>query len=264
MIRGLVFVGVGSSTLYACRNSLVRAFTANGSELRAFETHSGGVGRTYSSEWDKNWDKCGSPATSSIRKKDLPIATRNIILIRHGQYQSSKIESEKKLTVLGCEQARLTGERLKQLGFDITAVHVSTVRRALETCAVMQKSLPGVEVNESDLLREGDAVPPIPHDGIYVAPEQYHADLPRFEAAFRKYFHRAGSDQSQDSIDVIVSHANVICYFVCRALQLPPECWVRFTPQHASITWIVIRPDGAVSLHSFSDTGHFDRGKITE
>ena len=33
-----------------------------------------------------------------------------------------------------------------------------------------------------------------------------------------------------------------ICrYFVCRALQFPPEAWLRISLKHASITWITIR-----------------------
>ena len=35
----------------------------------------------------------------------------------------------------------------------------------------------------------------------------------------RKYFRRADSTQKEDSYEVIVCHANVIRYFVCRAIQ---------------------------------------------
>ena len=34
---------------------------------------------------------------------------------------------------------------------------------------------------------------------------------------------------------------NVCRYFVCRALQFPPEAWLRISLKHASITWITIR-----------------------
>ena len=44
----------------------------------------------------------------------------------------------------------------------------------------------------------------------------YRQDTARIEAAFRKYFHRADVDQKEDTVDVIVCHANVIRYFVCR------------------------------------------------
>jgi len=45
---------------------------------------------------------------------------------------------------------------------------------------------------------------------------QIFQDSARIEAAFRKYIHRADADQSEDSYEIIVCHANVIRYFVCR------------------------------------------------
>lgn len=45
---------------------------------------------------------------------------------------------------------------------------------------------------------------------------QYHEDGARIEAAFRRYIHRADSKQTEDSYEIIVCHANVIRYFVCR------------------------------------------------
>lgn len=45
---------------------------------------------------------------------------------------------------------------------------------------------------------------------------QIFQDSARIEAAFRKYMHRADVDQSEDSYEIIVCHANVIRYFVCR------------------------------------------------
>ncbi len=50
---------------------------------------------------------------------------------------------------------------------------------------------------------------------IYVQ-QQYYEDGSRIEAAFRKYFHRAHPDQPEDSYELIICHANVIRYFICR------------------------------------------------
>ena len=47
---------------------------------------------------------------------------------------------------------------------------------------------------------------------------QYFQDGARIEAAFRKYFHRADPTQKADSVEIIVCHANVIRYFVCRSV----------------------------------------------
>jgi len=55
---------------------------------------------------------------------------------------------------------------------------------------------------------------------------------------------------------VLVCHNNIIRYFVCRALQLPPEAWLRLKGDNCAITEIVVYPNGRVSLHRFGDTGH--------
>jgi hypothetical protein len=46
--------------------------------------------------------------------------------------------------------------------------------------------------------------------------QQFYQDGARIEAAFRKYFHRAERSQETDSYEILVCHANVIRYFVCR------------------------------------------------
>lgn len=59
-----------------------------------------------------------------------------------------------------------------------------------------------------------------------------------------------------DTFDIIVCHANVIRYFVCRVLQVAPAAWARMELKHASITWIVIRPTGEVRIKQVGDCGH--------
>ncbi|KAF6771143.1 hypothetical protein AHF37_10407 [Paragonimus kellicotti] len=39
---------------------------------------------------------------------------------------------------------------------------------------------------------------------------------------------------------VFVGHANVFRFWLCRALQLPPEAWLRFSLYHGSISSILI------------------------
>lgn len=50
----------------------------------------------------------------------------------------------------------------------------------------------------------------------YSISKKFYQDGSRIEAAFRKYFYRADSSQEKDSYTVLVCHANVIRYFVCR------------------------------------------------
>lgn len=79
---------------------------------------------------------------------------------------------------------------------------------------------------------------------------------PRIERAFRSLFYRSEADQQGDSHTLVVCHANVIRYFVCRALQLPPEAWLRLSLPHCSISHVKIHPDGRVSLSAFGDIAH--------
>jgi broad specificity phosphatase PhoE len=48
-------------------------------------------------------------------------------------------------------------------------------------------------------------------------------------------------DDEGDSYDVVVCHGNVIRYFVCRALQLPPEGWLKLATFNCGLTHLAIR-----------------------
>ena len=54
-----------------------------------------------------------------------------------------------------------------------------------------------------------------------------------------------------------------IIFCSCRALQFPPEGWLRMSINHCGITWITIRPNGRVSLRSLGDTGHLSPDAIS-
>uniref|UniRef100_A0A915DLK4 Serine/threonine-protein phosphatase PGAM5, mitochondrial n=1 Tax=Ditylenchus dipsaci TaxID=166011 RepID=A0A915DLK4_9BILA len=98
------------------------------------------------------------------------------------------------------------------------------------------------------MLEEGAPYPPEPSSANWKPKmKEFYTDGARIEAAFRKHIHRASPKQKEDSHEVIVCHANVIRYFVCRALQFPPEGWLRMSLANTSITWLVIRPSGSVS-----------------
>ncbi|KAG7276141.1 hypothetical protein CRUP_011817 [Coryphaenoides rupestris] len=194
-----------------------------------------------------------------------PKATRNILLIRHSQYNlGGNGDKERILTALGREQAELTGQRLAALGLKYDTLVHSSMSRATETANIISKHLQGVELVSCDLLREGapiEPVPPVTHwkpDAV-----QYHEDGARIEAAFRRYIHRADVKQKEDSYEIIVCHANVIRYFVCRALQFPPEGWLRMGLNNGSITWLTIRPSGRVALRTLGDSGFMPVDKLT-
>ena len=121
--------------------------------------------------WDNNWDGRELVSTGDkeedkqrardIRKKGV---TRHIVLVRHGQYDETHKEDEKRvLTPLGREQAELTGKRLAEMVHGgafgpcrVRTIYVSGLKRARETAEIIHKHLPGVKFEEPDkLLNEG-------------------------------------------------------------------------------------------------------------
>jgi serine/threonine-protein phosphatase PGAM5 len=234
--------------------------------------------------WDKNWDH-RDPASlvkplkenftaeeenvyNSKLEKHKPTATRHIILIRHGQYNvKGETDVERTLTEVGRIQAKLTGERLKELKIPFDNIFISTMTRAQETGKIIIKSLPEIEnlnVENDPLIEEGAPIAPEPKIGHWrPEPAQFFQDGARIEAAFRYHFHRADSTQKTDSYTLLVCHANVIRYFVCRGLQFPPEAWLRLSLHHASISWLTIHPNGRVILRTLGDSGHLPPKYLT-
>ncbi|KAB7505751.1 Serine/threonine-protein phosphatase PGAM5, mitochondrial [Armadillidium nasatum] len=234
--------------------------------------------------WDWNWDKREPSAfiakesksdsteedkVSEVVKSQKPCATRHLIFIRHGQYNlDGTIDEERYLTKLGREQAEMTGKRLKELSWNYTRFVHSTMTRATQTAEIiynqLDNKLHSIEKIEScDLLREGAPIRPEPGIGNWKAEMHYFSEGARIEAAFRRYFHRAPISQTKNSYEIFVCHANVIRYFVCRALQLQPEAWLRMSLHNGSITILSIRPDGRVSLKMLGDCGYMPVDMLT-
>lgn len=53
---------------------------------------------------------------------------------------------------------------------------------------------------------------------------------------------------------------NVNCF---RALQLPPEAWLRMSLRHGSITWVSITSGGRVALRALGDCGYMPADKLS-
>jgi len=249
----------------------------NGGDLTAdckpYQHYDGSEPSHTFSPWFDNWDYRhpsrieSSDLPSDEKEKKKPTATRHVILVRHGQYvHSDEGKQFKVLTPLGNEQAQLTGERLKALNINFDNIVISTMVRAQQTGKIIGAQLPGVPQENCSLLEEGS---PYPVNPSRAELETYEwrlltfADNPRIEGAFRKYIHRADPEQEKDSYDLLVCHGNVIRYFACRALQFPPEGWLRMSIANCGITWITIRPNGRVSLRGLGDVGHLPSDLIT-
>ncbi|XP_055639401.1 serine/threonine-protein phosphatase Pgam5, mitochondrial isoform X2 [Toxorhynchites rutilus septentrionalis] len=227
-------------------------------------------------KWDHNWDhRDPKSLVQPVSDSEDPVAqnrynevldkkkskvTRHLILVRHGQYNmDGRTDIERYLTEKGRKQAAISGDRLKHLGIDFDKIIRSTMTRAQETAKIISLSLPELKMIDDSMLEEGAPIPPEPPIGHWRPEVSFFEDGARIEAAFRKYFHRAEPDQKQDTYTLVVCHANVIRYFVCRALQLPPEAWLRISLGHASLTWISIMSDGRVTLRTLGETGHIPR-----
>jgi len=208
---------------------------------------------------------------------------RTIHLVRHGQTERSSSRRSRLgngLTALGRQQAELTAQRLSAL--PISTIYHSTLRRAKETAEIIAGGLPGVPVRASAMLRE--RIPCLPaafaewytglsprelksHDlevpvemGLWfgmwprgTAWKVMERDAAQAERAFERHFKKA---RGADRHDIIICHGNIIRYFVCRALQAPPESWVNTDINNCGISEIAIKPDGRIMLISHNDTGH--------
>ena len=237
--------------------------------------------RAWDSDWDRRKLKVRPAARRALRAalRCLPGAyrahaaprqegtgSRTLYLVRHGQYansETSKDDAQHTLTALGREQALQTGRRLAALLGDtrVRRITHSTMARAAETAALVSQALPGVPLQPCALLREGAPARPEP-DTWRPKERDVWVDGARIEAAFREHIHRSEGGEGPD-VEVIVCHGNVIRYCVLRALQLPPEAWLRLGLVNGSITKVVCRPDGHVSVHCVGDAGHFEPKLIT-
>jgi len=169
----------------------------------------------------------------------------------------------------------------------VKAIHVSNMARAKETASLIAEQFENknIKVQQPDpLLNEALPAPMVPiRPDIFGATEEIDENRERIEEAFQKYFYRDYDDgnsnnrfaawfpwwnkeeekKENDEFEILVCHGNVIRYFFCRALQLPPEAWLRLCTFNCSITYLVIRPNGMVSARMMGDIGHLDYEEST-
>jgi serine/threonine-protein phosphatase PGAM5 len=205
-----------------------------------------------SEQWNWNWD--GNHANTNKTR-----ALRHVYLIRHGQYQTkTKFDDQKQLTELGNEQADWTGRALTESKIQFTRLVQSGLIRAIQTTSIINKYLKFDKIEQDIDLNEGFPFLPEPA-GRYpeeISKGRLELETERMERVFHRYMHRPSSTQTEDSHELIVCHANVIRYFVCRALQVPADTWLRFNLFHCSITHLVFTSDGRVICYGIGDVGH--------
>ncbi len=183
------------------------------------------------------------------------MAARTLYLIRHGQYnpEHQKEPLGNDLTPTGVIQARHTAERMAAV--PLTAIHTSSLLRAVQTARYITEAHPDLPLQESELLWE--ITPPLPYLAMKyikgISSEEIARDRRQAEKAFERYFRPAGE---QNEFEAVICHGNLIRYFVCRVLQVSPLIWMNFEIYNCSISMVEIDPMGNTILLSYNESGH--------
>jgi probable phosphoglycerate mutase len=193
-----------------------------------------------------------------------------LYLVRHAEQEQTPDEDPTVgISPRGRQQARLLGQRLKDVPFD--GIHHSPALRAEETAQLVAESLPGIPVHASALLSDRTPMPSPEQEASY--PPQalpWLATVPvaeRDESAIQisaamRYFAELGGDartaqdEPRPAHHLLITHAFVIGWFVREALDAPPSRWLGLNPFNAGLTVIHCRPEQPPNLISFNDIGH--------
>ena len=200
-------------------------------------------------------------------------AVRHVLLVRHSQYHlNGTTDGERTLTELGVQQADVVARRLAAIHacaeggyskFSLDTILSSGLTRAIQTADLIAPHLPHAQRARNDAtLNEGRPCLPEPaprHASHYT---NKGGDGQRIEAAYRLICARPPQPippaRPADTYEVIVCHANVIRYVVCRALvsstrrRQPRRDFhasSATTKKHTSLT-LSRRPDRLLHAHN--------------
>jgi serine/threonine-protein phosphatase PGAM5 len=183
------------------------------------------------------------------------LGTRNLLLVRHGQYDADRGGS---LTALGREQATVTGKWISEhlAGQRVHAVWSSTLPRARETADIVGKNVTRSAVKRAAVLREGMYSK---IKGYDVPASEREEDRNRADLAYDRFFKTTRVDR----FEIVVCHGNLIRYLVCRAMEIPVLRWTRMNSNHCALTRVLIRDTGAVRVVSYNETAHLPSRLVT-
>eukprot|EP00644_Phytophthora_capsici_P007952 jgi/Phyca11/530773/estExt2_fgenesh1_pm.C_PHYCAscaffold_770023 len=190
-------------------------------------------------------------------------------------------------------------ERLVFKRFPKFPVYHSGVRRAVETAQHIGNEFPtgSVQFRENKLFREAWPGNPLPNSNRQqLAREKLDnmvSDCARLKMAYRTTFRhlipqdleieerelgeedqkyyantfgvRSTQTRAKDRFRVIVCHANIIRWFVCKALGVDPDgTWGRMRYNHCGITAMEVDSVGNVQLTYMNQTGHLETTQLSE
>jgi serine/threonine-protein phosphatase PGAM5 len=181
--------------------------------------------------------------------------TRFLFLVRHGE-----APGDGELSDAGREQARLTGERLRDVPFG--GICHGPLPRAAQTAELIAASLPGVPVSACDLA--GDYLPSDPDPAGL--PPSYARFVARFsaaeraegperaEAALDRFARPGGADG--DEYELLVTHNFLAGWLVSQAMAAPPWRWLGVNQMNCAISVIAYQAGLPASLLTFNDAAH--------
>jgi probable phosphoglycerate mutase len=184
------------------------------------------------------------------------VPERLLHLVRHGE--ASGDDDDAPLTPLGERQSAAAAARLAALTVD--GVFHSPSCRAARTAEIIADQLPGITPTPSPLV--GDLIPSNPNRSDVPAIFGQFLDrlddeqLARGPDLARAALERFAGEPAADGIDVIVTHAFVVGWFVTDALDAPPWRWMTLNVSNGSLTSIRYRTGRPAALVAFNDTGH--------
>lgn len=181
------------------------------------------------------------------------MARRLVLFVRHGDYRPEPEE----LTDIGREQVRLTAGRLAA-GSGIDRIVHSTLPRAAQTAELLAAELGTGDLRPDDALAE--CVPGVPAEHLLTAQQQAwfveHADggagARQLTTAAMRYLVPA----AQDTVELLVAHANVIRWLLATAVGAGPDAWFQQAYYHCALSAVVLRPERQPAVLAVNDAGH--------
>ena len=180
---------------------------------------------------------------------------RFLYLIRHGEASPH----DGPLSNVGQEQARLTGQRLRDV--PLTAIWHGPLPRAAQTAAIIAEGFPHVPVTASELA--GDYIPSDPELAeLPPAYARFVASYPLAEraqgaalaaAAIERFTEPGGDD---DTHELLVTHNFLIGCLVSHVLDAPSWRWLGLNQMNCALTVLACETSMPPRMISFNDAGH--------
>lgn len=186
------------------------------------------------------------------------MGARVVMLVRHGEYTPDP----EVLTERGAEQIRLLAERIAARG-PVHKLWCSTLPRAIASAAILGRVLGLTPVRRRDLCERPMTAPPrFPPPPSMPPPDRDGAA--EVDALVERYLAPSrGPAAGPARREVIVCHGNVVRLMACRALGLDAGVAYDLGCGHASLTGLVVTPEGRRAAVSINDQGHLPAALIT-